>query len=375
MTGVSEGMTNRERMRAAIARRPVDRIPVNDSFWDETLANWQSEGHMPQDVSAKDFFGFEWQLVHFDSGFLFEAGGIDDNASHVVRRDTYGATGRFQKNRSAPAQMLDYPVKTRADWEALRERMHWSPDRFGLHGFYAFTPFWRPLETDWASKARAYARLRASQDYIVLYVYDAFESTWRRMGHERALVALLEDPAWMREMFEAQIDLLIDSYGAMMDLGVVVDGFFMASDLALKTGPMFSPRLHRELCCPALGRLTAFLHANDVQLIFHCDGDFRPLIPNLIEAGVDCIQPLEVHAGMDVRQLKSEYGDDLSFMGNIGHDEMLLPDAELQRLIADKISIAARGGGYLYHSDHSVAPDIPFAQYTKVLDMVRSLQV
>lgn len=367
-------MTNRERMRAAVSRQPVDRIPINDSFWDETIATWRAEGHMPADVTPKDFFGYEWQMVHFDSGFGFEAADIDADNAHVVRRDTYGATGRLQNSRSAPAEMLDYPIKTRADWEALRDRLHWSPDRFGLHGFYAFTPFWRPAEKDWETKARGHRGLRAADDYVVLYVYDAFEATWRRMGHERALVALLEDPAWMKQMFDAQIDLLIEGYSAMIDLGIVVDGFFMASDLALKTGPMFSPQLHRELCCPGLTRLAQFLHANDVQLIFHCDGDFRPLIPNLVAAGVDCIQPLEVHAGMDVRELKAQYGDVLSFMGNIGHDEMLLPDDELRQVITDKVTAAAQGGGYLYHSDHSVAPDIPFAQYVKVLDVVRSLQ-
>ncbi len=366
-------MTNRERMRAAIARQPVDRVPVNDSFWDETLAAWREQGHLPAGVPAKDFFDYEWQMVHFDSGFLFETADIDSDATHVPRRDTYGARGRFQKGRSAPAEMLEYPVKTQADWDGLKERLHWTPDRFGLHGFYAFTPFWRPPETDWDVKARGFSQLRDSQNYIVLYVYDAFEATWRRMGHELALMSLLENPAWMREMFEAQIDLLIESYGAMIDLGIVVDGFFMASDLALKTGPMFSPALHRDLCCPALTRLCTFLHAHDTQFIFHCDGDFRPLIPNLIEAGVDCIQPLEVHAGMDVRDLKHDYGEHLAFMGNIGHDEMLLPDGELRQIITDKVTTAAAGGGYLYHSDHSVAPDIPFDRYARVLEIVRSL--
>ena len=106
-------------------------------------------------------------------------------------------------------------------------------------------------------------------------------------------------------------------------------------------------------------------------MIFHCDGDMRPLIPNLIEAGVDCIQPLEVHAGLDVRELKSMYGDRLSFMGNIGVDEMMLPLDELEEIMAGKINTAKAGGGYLYHSDHSIPPDIPFERYMKVLELAR----
>ncbi len=364
-------MNNRERNRAALRREPVDRTPMHDSFWDETVDAWRTQGHLPADTPAREFFGLEWQLVHFDSGFQFEAADIDETTAHITRRDTYGATARFQKGRSAPAEMLDYPVKTRADWEELKPRLHWHPDRFGLHGFYAFTPYWQPPDTDWERKVAGFRQLRASGDYIVLYTYDAFEATWRRMGHERAFIALADDPDWMKQMLDAQIDLQIQSYAEMADAGITVDGFFLASDLALKTGPMLSPTMHRELCCPALKRLCDFLHSRDVQLIFHCDGDFRPLIPNLIEAGVDCIQPLEVHAGMDVRELKRDYGDHLAFMGNIGHDEMLLPDDEMEAVIADKLKTASEGGGYLYHSDHSVAPDVPFEQYMKVLDIVR----
>ena len=364
-------LTNRERVRAAVRRERVDRVPMNDSFWDETVEAWRSQGHLPADASVKRFFGFEWRLVHFDSGFMFEVTEVEDSATHITRRDSYGATARFQKGRSAPAETLDYPVKSRADWEELKPRLHWHPDRFGMHGFYAFTQYWEPPESNWERKVESFRQTRAADDYIVLYVYDAFEATWRRMGHERAFVALAEDPAWMKEMLDAQIDLQIESYAEMAAAGITVDGFFLASDLALRTGPMFSPAMHRELCCPALKRLCNFLHAQDVQLIFHCDGDFRPLIPNLIEAGVDCIQPLEVHAGMDVRELKRDYGDRLAFMGNIGHDEMLLPDDEMEAVISDKLRTAMDGGGYLYHSDHSVAPDVPFEQYVKVLDTVR----
>ena len=97
----------------------------------------------------------------------------------------------------------------------------------------------------------------------------------------------------------------------------------------------------------------------------------RLFIPNLIEAGVDCIQPLEVHANLDVRELKKQCGDSLSFMGNVGHNEMLLPADEAEDLIGDKITAAKRGGGYIYHSDHSVAPDVPFEKYKQTLEIVR----
>ena len=364
-------MTSRERMRTAIRRSEPDRIPMADGYWGETIDFWKEQGHMGESDHPFDFFGLEWRMVHFDSGLMFQTEDLAEDETSVTRRNSYGAVGRFLRGRSAPAELLEFPIRGRVDWDRLRHRMRWHPDRFGLTGFYSYTGSWTPPDQDWARKMEGLEELRATGNYIVLYVYDAFEATWRKMGHEAALMCMAEDPEWMRHMFEAQMDLLIDGYTEMIRAGAAVDGFYMASDLALKTGPMFSPRMHRELCVPALKRLCDFLHANDTDLIFHCDGDVGPLIPNLLEAGIDCLQPMEVHAGLDVRELKAVYGDRVSFMGNIGHDEMLLPDDMMEDVIIDKMTVAGKGGGYIYHSDHSIAPDIPFEQYVKVLDIVR----
>ena len=364
-------MTSRDRMRTAIRRSQPDRIPLADGYWEETIDQWREQGHLAATDHPFDFFGLEWRLVHFDSGLMFETEDLEETDESVVRRNSYGTVGRFLKTRSAPAELLEFPVRSRMDWDGLKDRKRWHPDRFALSGFYSFTPSWTPPEQEWADKMAGLAELKASGNYIALYAYDAFEATWRLLGHEQALLALAEDPEWMREMFDAQIDLLIEGYAAMLKAGAGVDGFFMASDLALRTGPMFSPAMHRDLCVPGLTRLCEFLHAQDTDMIFHCDGDVRPLLPNLLEAGIDCLNPMEVHAGLDVRELKAAYGDRLSFMGNIGHDEMLLPDDEMEAVIADKIAVAGKGGGYIYHSDHSIAPDVPFEQYVKVLDTVR----
>ncbi len=358
-------------MRAAIRRQPTDRVPICDSFWDKTLINWREEGNLPAEADINEFFGFEWRLVHFDSSFRFEETILEETDEYVVRRNAYGTVAKYAKNVSAPAELLEFPVSTRADWDRLKDRLHWHPDRFALTGFYSFTTAWTPPDQDWEAKLAGLDALKRTGDYIAAYCYDAFEATWRKMGHELALIALMEDPAWMREMFDAQIDLLIEGYAGMRDAGATVDGFFMASDLAFKTALMFSPRLHRELCLPGLTRLCDFLHENDVDMIFHCDGDMSALLPNLVDAGVDCVQPLEVPAGLDVRELKPRYGDRLAFMGNIGVQEMRLPLPELEAIMAEKITVAKQGGGYIYHSDHSIPPDMPFDRYMQVLELAR----
>ena len=142
--------------------------------------------------------------------------------------------------------------------------------------------------------------------------------------------------------------------------------------MGYKNGPFFSPRMYRNIIKPADKRLFDFFHGRGMKIILHSCGDVRMLLPDLIDAGLDCIQPLEVKAGMDVVELKKQYGNDLSFMGGIDVRAMADPDpAAIEQEIARKIPAAKIGGGYIYHSDHSIPNNVSFEQYCRVLELVR----
>jgi uroporphyrinogen decarboxylase len=109
-----------------------------------------------------------------------------------------------------------------------------------------------------------------------------------------------------------------------------------------------------------------------MQVILHSCGYVKPLIPHLLDAGLDCLQPLEVKAGMDLLELKREFGKDLAFMGGIDVRTFNDPDPQaLEQEIATKISAAKVGGGYIYHSDHSIPNNISFPQYCRAIDLVK----
>jgi uroporphyrinogen decarboxylase len=98
----------------------------------------------------------------------------------------------------------------------------------------------------------------------------------------------------------------------------------------------------------------------------------KGLIPSLIEAGFDCLQPLEVKAGMDLRELKPLYGGRIAFFGGINTMLMEDPDdAKIEAEIREKFAVAKQGGGYLYHSDHSIPKDVSFRKYSFVMECVR----
>jgi uroporphyrinogen decarboxylase len=101
-------------------------------------------------------------------------------------------------------------------------------------------------------------------------------------------------------------------------------------------------------------------------------GNVKELIPYFIEDGLDCLQPLEVKAGMNLLELKREFGDKLAFMGGIDVRAMANPDPRvIEKEISGKILEAKKNGGYIYHSDHSVPNNVSLKQYLRVIKLVQ----
>ena len=87
-------------------------------------------------------------------------------------------------------------------------------------------------------------------------------------------------------------------------------------------------------------------------------------------AGVQVLQPMEAKSHLDVRELKAEYGRDLVFFGNIDVRKMSASQAELEEEVRSKLEVAMRGGGYIYHSDHSVPPTVSFENYVFLMELL-----
>jgi uroporphyrinogen decarboxylase len=108
-----------------------------------------------------------------------------------------------------------------------------------------------------------------------------------------------------------------------------------------------------------------------MKLIFHTDGDVNGVIDLYIEAGFDCLQPLEVKAGMDVRTLCPRHGGRLSFFGNIDVMEMITNDiGRIEAEIVSKFAAGKATRGYAYHSDHSVPPQVSWKTYQEIIRLV-----
>ena len=382
-------ITSRERVINAIERRPIDRVPRYDSFWDTTIAEFQKQGmpplspmpmidadglQKPAGNPTGDFFRFDIDSLYMDISMRLPTKVLEDDGERYIVQDRYGWTAQKYKGRSSSMHFLDHAVKTRQDWDKLKEGMILNPDdpaRLDSESYYIhLTPY-----PSWKGASAIYNAFRARGKYLMFTSYGPYECTWRHHGYEASLMDLLEEPEWMDEIFSRTTDLIISTLEYSISLGMKPDGLYMCEDLGEMRSTLFSSSVYKSLLFPHHKRLADFLHKNSIHLIMHCDGRIDSFIPMLIEAGVDVLQPLQANTGLDIVELKQQFGKDITFFGNIGVEAFCKGKAAIKDELYRKIPAAKEGYGYMYHSDHSVPPDVSYGTYRYCMELLDTVGV
>lgn len=203
------------------------------------------------------------------------------------------------------------------------------------------------------------------------------EGLFKLRGFEDGYMDLAADPKLARRVMERILEVKLAYWARILpELGDHVDVVGEADDLGGQDRTLFSPATYRELVKPLHRELFAFLRANtDARIFFHSCGAIRELIPDLIEIGVDVLNPVQVSAaGMDTAELKREFGRDLVFWGGGVDTQRVLgagtPDevrAEARRRVGD----LAPGGGFVFAAVHNIQADVPGEN---VVAMVKGLR-
>ncbi|MBC8504603.1 MAG: hypothetical protein ISR58_18505 [Anaerolineales bacterium] len=350
-------MNSRERVRRIINRQSVDRIAIFDSFWSEVREDFHKQG-VPLDIELEEFFDFDIGMFWFDQSFLLSHETVAEDDEYITFTDEWGTLNKQIKDKQTTPDLIDFPIKDRSTWETeFKQLLQYSPNRI-----------------DWQEMRSRYDALRAKDRYIVLSMLDPFESTWHKIGPEFQFIYLIEHPDWMIDMYDTDTRLIEDAWSDMWAKGLQPDALWLYGDIAYNHGMMFSPKHYQELLLPFHARLCELANRHGSQVIYHTDGNITKGIPLLIEAGIDCLHPLEVKAGMDVRRLKQDFGDQLAFMGNIDARLFQENDKEgLENEISEKLPVAMQGSGYIFHSDHSIPPGTTLETYRYTLNLVRDL--
>jgi len=346
-------MTSRERVQLALNHQEPDRVPILDAPWDAAVSRWSREG-LPQDVPVEDFFGYDIVSFGADLSPMFPVKVLEKTETFIVETTPEGGVRKNFRDFSTTPEVIECPIKAKDDWEKIAERLR--PDY---------------TRVDWVTGRYKCRRAREDGKFVTYNApmgYDCFQSYMRS---EELLVAMVTETEWVREMFRTHAELLIKTAEMMMENGFEFDGAFLFNDMGYRNTSLFSPKTYRETLFETDKMVFEFFHSRGLPVMLHSCGCVKGLIPQLIEAGLDCLQPLEVKAGMDLIELKKLYGDKLAFMGGIDARAISNPDPNvIEEEIRTKFEVAKKGGGYIYHTDHSVPKDVSFEQYKRVMALV-----
>ena len=347
-------MTSKERISLALQHQEADRVAISDGPWGTTVARWHKEG-LPENVGAAEYFGYEMAATGANLSMRVPYAVVEETEEYTITTGGDGQTIKNWKHATSTPEYIDFMVKTRADWEEHKHLLAWDSSR---------------IDVEASKKAQADAEAKGLWfSCNAVFGYDRGQSL---IGSERLLMAMAEDPEWVQEMFDTVAELACIALEEMIGLGFQFDGCFVYDDMGYRNATLFSPAMFRKLEFPNHQRVYGCAWAHGLPCILHSCGNVNAFVPGLIEAGLACLQPLEVKAQMNLVQLKRDYGDKLAFMGGIDVRKMAMADpAIIEEEIATKIGAAKVGGGYIYHSDHSVPDNVSFPQYVHVMELVR----
>jgi hypothetical protein len=354
-----------DRFHAVMEYQPVDRVPNWEAgAWPQTRQRWEEEGLDPAQMHWNWFPGEgslgmdPREFIAFRGGFIpaFEEEVLEEDARTVTFRDARGRLRRALKEgavdgaRASMDQYLGSAVQDMRDWQQLK----W---RFNPHHAARYEPNWQTLRADrW--HRRRHPLIFGPNTSTKGFFWLAREL----LGTEGLAYAWYDQPALMHDMFEFHADFLIEAARPILEQ-TSVEYVCFAEDLAMKTGPLLSPKTYEAFIYPRLKRVIEYLKSHGVRyIVVDTDGNPEAVIPLMLDAGVNALWPLERAADQDPVRLRAKYGRSLRLWGGV--DKRVLtqgPEAidahlrELRPLIEE--------GGFIPTVDHTVPPDVSWANF------------
>ncbi len=362
-------MNDRQRFLATMHYQPRDRPPICDfSFWNETLPIWHEQG-LPRWVNRTNsdaFFGMDRLLndcgagISVDLSPAFEEKVIEDRGDHEVFQQADGVRVLRKKFMGSIPKHLGHLLVDRASWEK-----HYKPRLDPDH------PSRYPA--DWEARVRTW-RDPDRTDPVILPGGSLYGKLRDWMGMENLALLIYDDPVLFEEMVTTVADCIIGTLTRLLETGGRFEACGMWEDMAYRAGPLISPQHFQRYLVPHYRRISDLVRRYGVDVIWvDCDGKIDALVPLWLDAGINCMFPVEVGTwGGDPIRFRQQYGRDLLLMG--GFDKKILARsreaiaAEIYRLLP-----LVEEGGYIGFCDHRVPPDVPLANYWFYLETVREV--
>lgn len=270
---------------------------------------------------------------------------ISETEDTVTTLNGNGAYLKKHKKHDTTPEHVDFTVKTREDWERYKPYLtNIDERRINFEGY-----------------RNAKEQAKKANRFFAWSGVNVFECMHPICGHENMLVGMALDPDWILDMAKTYSDLTIALQEILFEKEGKPDGIWYYEDMGFKERPFMSPAMYREMIMPSHIKTIDFAHSQGLPVIMHSCGFVEPLLPDIIEAGIDCLQVIEIKAGMDLLRIYNNFGDKIALMGGIDVRTLYSNDkAIIDKELEAKIPTVKNGFGYVLHSDHSIPKTVDY---------------
>ena len=355
-------MTERERFHETMRFGNPDRPPYRELVcWPETYHRWFTEGY-PKRADFRMYFGFDrYENVGIDDEInpVFCEEVSEETDTDIIKTDWRGVKVKLSKNSRSIPFFYGFPVTDRESFRRFIKRLDpGSPSRFP----HAWDIRVKELE---------------NRDFPVYLgtgrTIGFFGPIREWVGPQAVLVGFYDDPAWIHEMMDWYANFIIKLTKPVLEK-VTPDCIHFFEDMAYRGGSLISPDFFRTFMMEPYRRVIEHFRSYNVPfLVVDSDGNVDELIPLFIESGLDGMYPFEVQAGMDIIEVRKQYGTDFVIWGGIDKRPLARSKKEIEEEVYRKLPLMLETGGYVPMLDHETPPNVPFENFCYYRKLVREI--
>jgi uroporphyrinogen decarboxylase len=348
-------MTSTERVLAAVDYEPTDRIPVWDNFWGDFPDNWRAYKGVGPEVDPHDYYGIDVEICIGDESFFpSQKATLRDEGECEIINDGWGRVVRAGKTDVYFYETLESAINELSDVDKI-EFEH------------------ADLETRYQGFVESVNEMRAAGKCIFTKVGGLYIRSQFLTREDRLLMAMATDTDFCDVLFDKVAEHLTNMALQTLERSNTWEtGLWVYDDMANRNTTMFSPAMFERYFLPRYKKLTETVRKAGCKHCFlHSDGNIRPVMDMLLEAGFEGFNPLEPRSGLDLVKLREKYGKRILFFGGVCNTQ-ILPSGDKQAIeahVRPLIEVAKDGGVVL--GSASTGSDVPPEAYDYYMSLVR----
>jgi len=333
-------LASKERILRVLQRQEPDRVPHFEWAVDKKVRDAILPG-------CRDHNDFAVRMGH-------DAVLVDPNFRKKLLPDgrylsEWGYVG--QKTQEEHGIEVESPIKTLADFERYAPPDPYAPGRYDA------------IEKALETYGDRYA--------VIVHLNDVFSLPRYLMGMENLLMAVATEPELVQALVDMSVDINLKMAKEAVARGVQI--VYTGDDIAATKGPLMSPRHFRKLFYPGLCRVMGGFKDLGLYIIKHTDGNLWPIIDMIVDSGIDCLDPIDPQAGMDITDVKAKYGNRIALKGNVDCAHLMTfgTPEETVEATREVLRKGMPGGGFICSSSNSIHSGVKPENYVAMMRTIR----